>query len=83
MLNVVIIFFGLLATAIYMTHLIIRPKQLRQESPNSNNEPVFLLSADANEYSVTFDKCEFRDRSFSAEVEVDNSDYKVAARIIH
>ena len=53
MLNGIIIFVGLLATAIYVTHLIIRPKQLRQESPNSNNEPVFLLSADANEYSVT------------------------------
>src|SRR5690349_13997037 len=77
------IYLGLLAFAILVAYLLIRPKYKEIiTQPKINQKLLAAFRLNSNKYEVDFDHCEFKDSSYVTESENSNSDYQLAGMMV-
>ncbi len=73
---------GAVAVALYAIYLVLRPKGKNGSAPLDFSQPLNEIKSNAHKYIVEFDKCEFKDSSYTSEIEQDQSDYRQAAALV-
>ena len=75
--------FGLLALTVYILYLLTRRrKRVPQPAPEDWQARLRLFLSGADRYPVSFDHCDFRDRSYAEEMPEQVSDLQLAAGIM-
>ena len=82
-MSALIAILGAVGTSIYVTYLLLRPKQMTLPNIEIEVKRMFAeAKATSLRYNVEFDNCEFKDSSYVSEVEQDNSDYRSAGHLV-